>query len=157
MPLGSGKMNRFIFWFQRRVWCPKCTPLSSSCFMLTTAIAALLVCARPLAALLGSSRAPGGAPPWRPAAPHPRRLPVGTEVATAPPDAAGGGRAKSTRRNGAHRTAYASPAGVRPQRSRPSTAPPAGHHRHPPRIDAAHMRARLLALLLLGSTVVFAP
>src|SRR4051795_12881825 len=91
MPLRSVKMNRFIFGFQRRGWCPKCTPLSSSCFMLTAAIAALLVCARPLAALLGSSRAPGGAPPWRPAAPHPRRLPVGTEVATAPPDAAGGG------------------------------------------------------------------
>ena len=42
------------------------------------------VCARPVAALLGSSRAPGGAPPWRPAAPHTRRLPAGTEVATAP-------------------------------------------------------------------------
>src|SRR3954469_2615514 len=52
--------------------------------MLTTAIAASLFCARPPAAHLGSSRAPGGAPPWRPAAPHTRRLPAGTEVATAP-------------------------------------------------------------------------
>src|SRR3954453_1199592 len=38
MPLRSVKMNRFIFGFQRRVWCPKWTPLSSSCFMLTTAM-----------------------------------------------------------------------------------------------------------------------
>src|SRR3712207_6704026 len=75
--------------------------------MLTTAIAASLVRTRPVAALLGCRCAPGGAPPWRPAAPHPRRLPVGTEVATAPPDPAGRGRAKSTRRNGPHRTAYA--------------------------------------------------
>ena len=47
MPLRSVKMKRFIFGFQRRVWCPKWTPLSSSCFMLTTAIAASLLCARP--------------------------------------------------------------------------------------------------------------
>jgi hypothetical protein len=46
-------MNRFIFGFQRRVWCPKWTPLSSSCFMLTTAIAASLVCARVRPALSG--------------------------------------------------------------------------------------------------------
>src|SRR5512144_1158476 len=39
MPLRSVKMNLFIFGFHRRVWCPKCTPLSSSCFMVTTAIA----------------------------------------------------------------------------------------------------------------------
>src|SRR4051794_8585820 len=38
MPLRSVKMNRFIFGFQRRVWCPKWTPLSSSCFMLTAAM-----------------------------------------------------------------------------------------------------------------------
>ena len=37
MPLRSPKMNRFIFGFQRRVWCPKWTPASSSCFMVTTA------------------------------------------------------------------------------------------------------------------------
>src|SRR4051812_3427174 len=30
-------MNRRIFGFQRRVWWPKWTPASSSCFMLTTA------------------------------------------------------------------------------------------------------------------------
>src|SRR5687768_6458232 len=36
MPLRSVKMKRFIFGFQRRVWCPKCTPLSSSCFIETT-------------------------------------------------------------------------------------------------------------------------
>src|SRR3954467_1092745 len=38
MPLRSVKMNRFIFGFHLRVWCPKWTPLSSSCFMVTTAI-----------------------------------------------------------------------------------------------------------------------
>src|SRR3954471_13705113 len=37
MPLRSVKMKRFIFGFQRRVWCPKWTPLSSRFFMLTTA------------------------------------------------------------------------------------------------------------------------
>src|SRR5215203_4740237 len=107
MPLRSVKMKRFIFGFQRRVWCPKWTPLSSSCFMLTTAIAASLICARPGGPRSSVvTRAPGGAPPWRPAAPRTRRLPAGTEVATAPPWA-GGGRAKSTRRNGPHRRAYA--------------------------------------------------
>ncbi|GAA3005886.1 hypothetical protein GCM10010483_58470 [Actinokineospora diospyrosa] len=32
-------MYRFIFGFQRRVWCPKCTPESNNCFMVTTAMA----------------------------------------------------------------------------------------------------------------------
>src|SRR2546421_12787375 len=36
MPLRSPKMNRFILGFQRRVWWPKCTPASSSCFIVTT-------------------------------------------------------------------------------------------------------------------------
>jgi hypothetical protein len=39
MPLRSVKMKRFIFGFQRRVWCPKCTPESSNCLMVTTAMA----------------------------------------------------------------------------------------------------------------------
>src|SRR5689334_16186651 len=34
-------MNRFIFGFQRRVWCPKWTPLSSSWRMVTTAMVVL--------------------------------------------------------------------------------------------------------------------
>src|SRR4051794_24276030 len=38
MPLRSVKMNRFILGFQRRVWCPKWTPLSSSWRMVTTAM-----------------------------------------------------------------------------------------------------------------------
>ena len=38
MPLRSPKMNRFILGFQRRVWCPKCTPASSICRMVTTAM-----------------------------------------------------------------------------------------------------------------------
>src|SRR5271165_4245093 len=37
MPLRSPKMNLFIFGFQRRVWWPKWTPASSSCFIVTTA------------------------------------------------------------------------------------------------------------------------
>src|SRR5262252_5874472 len=37
MPPRSVKMNRRIFGFQRRVWWPKWTPASSSCFMVTTA------------------------------------------------------------------------------------------------------------------------
>src|SRR5918998_4797295 len=107
MPLRSVKMNRFIFGFQRRVWCPKWTPLSSSCFMLTTAIAASLVLRAAQGAVLFGCR--GDRVVHRPgvrAAPRTRRLPAGTEVATAPPDAAGGGRAKSTPRDGAPPTAY---------------------------------------------------
>src|SRR5215211_7800091 len=71
MPLRSVKMKRFIFGFQRRVWCPKCTPLSSSWRMVTTAISA-----RPLSSHAGPSGGsplprlsrcrPDGAPPWRP-------------------------------------------------------------------------------------------
>src|SRR5215217_4442843 len=38
MPLRSVKMKRFILGFQRRVWCPKWTPLSSSWRMVTTAM-----------------------------------------------------------------------------------------------------------------------
>src|SRR5690606_15261834 len=38
MPLRSVRMKRLTFGFQRRVWCPKCTPLSSSWRMVTTAM-----------------------------------------------------------------------------------------------------------------------
>jgi hypothetical protein len=38
MPLRSVMMKRFIFGFQRRVWCPKWTPLSRSWRMVTTAM-----------------------------------------------------------------------------------------------------------------------
>ena len=37
IPLRSMKMKRFIFGFHRRAWCPKWTPDSKSCFMVTTA------------------------------------------------------------------------------------------------------------------------
>src|SRR6476661_6819844 len=43
MPLRSVMMKRFIFGFQRRVWCPKWTPLSRSWRMVTTAMPCLLV------------------------------------------------------------------------------------------------------------------
>src|SRR5215218_5546180 len=41
MPPRSPKMKRRIFGFQRRVWCPKCTPDSSSSRMPTSAIESL--------------------------------------------------------------------------------------------------------------------
>ena len=41
MPALSPWMKRFIFGFQRRVWWPNCTPASSSCFMVTTAMLVL--------------------------------------------------------------------------------------------------------------------
>src|SRR6476620_2296390 len=85
MPLRSVKMNRFIFGFQRRVWCPKWTPLSSSCFMLTTAMVAFLVARDPGVAL--SRFAAGHRVVHRPGV-RPRhttrRFPVGTEVAAVP-------------------------------------------------------------------------
>ena len=43
MPLRSVKMKRFIFGFQRLVWCPKCAPLSMSWRMVTTAMVVPLV------------------------------------------------------------------------------------------------------------------
>src|SRR5882724_9355027 len=41
MPLRAPKMYGFIFGFQRLVWCPKCTPASSSCFIVTSLMGAL--------------------------------------------------------------------------------------------------------------------
>ncbi|MGO1774825.1 MAG: M23 family metallopeptidase [Agrococcus casei] len=41
MPERSVKMKRFIFGFQRRVWCPKWTPASSSWRVVTTAMMVL--------------------------------------------------------------------------------------------------------------------
>ena len=38
IPLRSAKMYSRIFGFQRRVWCPKWTPASSSCFMVVAAM-----------------------------------------------------------------------------------------------------------------------
>src|SRR6476661_2844165 len=38
MPLRSVMMKRFILGFQRRVWCPKWTPLSRSWRIVTTAM-----------------------------------------------------------------------------------------------------------------------
>src|SRR4029450_14107225 len=55
MPLRSVKMNRFIFGFQRRVWCPKWTPLSRSCRVVTTAMAAFLPCRHARAPAYGYS------------------------------------------------------------------------------------------------------
>src|SRR3990172_12513755 len=38
MPFRSPKRNFFIFGFHRLVWCPKCTPASSSSFIVTSGI-----------------------------------------------------------------------------------------------------------------------
>src|SRR3954467_1906291 len=46
MPLRSVKMKRFILGFQRRVWCPKWTPLSRSWRVVTTAMAVSSPCRR---------------------------------------------------------------------------------------------------------------
>ena len=59
MPLRSPKMKRFILGFQRRVWCPKWTPASSSCFMVTTATRAPF----PRFAVPAGADAGPGAPP----------------------------------------------------------------------------------------------
>src|SRR3954451_2414578 len=58
MPLRLVKMNRFILGFQRRVWCPKWVPLSSSCFMVTTAIVGHVL------VVVGCRPASGDAGPW---------------------------------------------------------------------------------------------
>src|SRR5690242_12696109 len=85
MPLRSVKMNRFIFGFHRRVWCPKWTPASSRLRMVTTAIGA-----RPLV-LARWSRAPrlsrhaGWRSPWCPVTNGRRARLPGTEVAIVSP------------------------------------------------------------------------
>src|SRR5919204_5317403 len=43
MPFRSMKMKRRILGFQRRAWCPKWTPDSRSCFIVTTAMCVSLV------------------------------------------------------------------------------------------------------------------
>src|SRR3954467_5033666 len=66
MPLRSVKMNRFIFGFQRRVWCPKWTPLSSSWRIVTTAMVVPLV--------FGCRDGPGGRRPDADDPPDPAQL-----------------------------------------------------------------------------------
>src|SRR6516165_11503213 len=82
MPLRSVKMNRFILGFQRRVWCPKWVPLSSSCFMVTTAIVGhiplLSVVARhPLRPGPGACGMPHPSPGNPETGPHGNRLVAG--------------------------------------------------------------------------------
>src|SRR5579875_1742172 len=80
MPLRSVKMKRFIFGFQRRVWWPKWTPLSSSWRIVTTAMGRA-----PLARVAAGGHA------------HAHRLSRGGRVTVAPdapdaPDPCGTGR-----------------------------------------------------------------
>src|SRR6218665_3040622 len=73
MPERSVRMKRLTFGFHRRVWCPKCTPLSSSWRMVTTAMAVLLLCRHGEAGLhiLSCLPRPVGRDPWCPdAIPH---------------------------------------------------------------------------------------
>src|SRR5689334_10372269 len=97
MPLRSVKMKRFILGFQRRVWCPKWTPLSSSWRMVTTATVVTPRCVLVVPALAVA------APAWRPdvgllAWRTPRRRSVaGTRAAAAPPDGGEGARGRPRR------------------------------------------------------------
>src|SRR4051812_17598316 len=155
MPLRSVKMNRFIFGFQRRVWCPKWTPLSSSCFMLTTA----MPCSLPVARGAGRraprlTRPPGGAPPWRPQRHSPGGCPPGPRWRLTR-RRAGGGRAKSTRANGS-RIEHTSPERssspadpvVHSRRCSPPPGPCGGQSRAVP-------RSAPLPLLLLAVWLAF--
>src|SRR4051812_26827662 len=152
MPLRSVKMNRFIFGFQRRVWCPKWTPLSSSCFMLTTAIVQPFCMRGPARGPRSSVvAATGWRPPWRPAAPLPRRLPAwglaGTEVATAPPC---GGKENARSRpvaDGSH-DHHTCCRGVPSQGDRPSTDRAGGTGAAGCSANVDGVRARLLLVAL---------
>src|SRR5690349_22036141 len=98
MPLRSVKMNRFIFGFHRRVWCPKWTPLSSSCFMLTTAmVAALLRCARPAGPRFSVDAEHRVAPALAFRSATPPAVARRDRGGDCPPEQAGGERAKSIR------------------------------------------------------------
>src|SRR3954451_6904727 len=156
MPLRSVKMNRFIFGFHRRVWCPKWTPLSSSCFMLTTAMPCSPSVLRAAWAALLGCRGPRWGPPWRPQHHSPGGGPkgalAGTEVATAPPVRREGERAKSIRRRRIAPTSIPA-AGRRPPRAiRPSTdlAGPTSTAGRPERVDGVPARLLLLAVLCLA-------
>src|SRR5690348_15403212 len=60
------KMKRFIFGFQRRVWCPKCTPASSRSFMVIsdTAFPPPGVCSTVRSPVLGNPSLVGGRVRW---------------------------------------------------------------------------------------------
>src|SRR3954452_22850680 len=125
MPLRSVKMNRFIFGFQRRVWCPKWTPLSSSCFMLTTAMPCSLSVVR-------AARGPCSSVVAGPGGDRPGVLQHHTPEAVARRDRGGdcpavrreGERAKSTRPRRIARAAYLVRSGpFRGRSDRPQTTP----------------------------------
>src|SRR6266545_6437963 len=63
MPLRSPKMKSFIFGFQRFVWWPKCTPASSSSFMLTGGVTLVPCVVFTVVAKPSSSSAAGHAGP----------------------------------------------------------------------------------------------
>src|SRR4051794_38081089 len=165
MPLRSVKMKRFIFGFQRRVWCPKWTPLSSRFFMLTTATwrrPSSFVRGRPEAgpALLGCRGHPGGAPPWCPAAPPnpPRGRDRGGDC---PAAAAGRGHAKSVRQRQTAARAYAlavgAPTGSSPARPPVHCRPPRPRPGGTPRQGRGMSAARLLAVLTVLASIIALP
>ena len=57
-------MKRFIFGFQRRVWWPKWTPASSSCFMVTTGAVVIMVVSFPTVRRSPRPAPPEGRPGW---------------------------------------------------------------------------------------------
>src|SRR3954454_11489909 len=165
MPLRSVKMKRFIFGFQRRVWCPKWTPLSSRFFMLTTATwrrlpsRARAAGGRDRAARLSHAHPEVRGPGVRPR--HRTRREDGTEVATAPlQQREEDTRSRSARGRPQHehtRSRWVLRPG-RPQLGRPSTAA-----RHGPGPAARRGRvggvsaARLLAVLTVLASIIALP
>src|SRR3954454_23731668 len=174
MPLRSVKMNRFIFGFHRRVWCPKWTPLSSSCFMVTTAMAEAHSFARRVAAtrvlrqgrlslapdaLRGRAQAVGTVGTERPPADVTRRSQAGRACEFDPefgpclrvyvPERGLVERAWSTGRRAPARHPQI-PAGPWPALGERSHARLVRHRLHPPLRRRAVLGAPVVVSLLLG-------
>src|SRR3954451_6967471 len=106
MPLRSVKMKRFILGFQRRVWCPKWTPLSRSWRVVTTAMAVFLSLSAHTDADV-RLLAPSHSAPLMPA----RRRPEGSGPRTPPRLRGRGERACEVSPGGVLEAVYTRPAG----------------------------------------------
>ncbi|GEB51640.1 hypothetical protein SCA03_41910 [Streptomyces cacaoi] len=123
MPLRSVKMKRFIFGFQRRVWCPKWTPLSSSSRIVTTAMAVLL-------GLLGChQRGPDGPRVLTPL--RAAREPTGTPCASTVLQTVPGTEWRGHRRKVAGRAKSARSPGPHQQCTGPAPPPAPAGYRNP--------------------------
>ena len=138
MPLRSVKMKRFILGFQRRVWCPKWTPLSSSWRMVTTAMCALLFRSARVARAAGpvGRHAPAGWPTPG-ACGAPRRLPGRSRTGRYAPPRGDGLRAREV-----GRTCRPHDQGTRPDPRRPNRLPGRVRRAVRSRETAGHGRAR---------------